>query len=219
LLHVYLAALGFGGTLVLASLLLGDRDSDASADADAGVDAGGDVGHDLGHDADSGADASHDVGGHTHGHDGPAHGDVASGLTGGAWLLVRSFRFWTFVLAFGGLVGTLLTWSGAAGTLPVAGASGGVGFLAGAASVWAMRAVGRGAASSDIDENALAGATATVLVAVPPGGVGKVRLDAKGRVIDLLAETEDEAALPIGAEVLVIGGSHDGRVMVTRNPS
>jgi len=213
LLHVYLAALGFGGTLVLASLLLGDRDTDASADADVSVDAdagGVDAGHDLG------ADGGHVDGGHADGH--PGHGHDAAGAMTAGWLLVRSFRFWTYALAFGGAVGALLTATGVAAAPVVAVAAGGVGLASGAGSVWLLQAVRRGAASSDIDESALAGATATVVVAVAPGSVGKVRLDAKGRVIDVLAETEDDAALPIGAEVLIVSGSQDGRVMVTRNP-
>jgi hypothetical protein len=188
LLHVYLAALGFGGTLLVASLVMGGKD--AGADQDAG-DAGGD-------DTDQG------------------HADHGGG--GGAemvWTVARSLRFWTFLFAFGGGVGALLTALGASSTVVIAVAAAAVGLAAGVLATTVMRAAS-GAASSAVGASELAGASGVVTVAIAPGSIGKIRVEAKGRALDLVAETDDTIALPTGAEVLVVSGSPDGRVQVTR---
>lgn len=184
MLHVYLAALGFGGTLLVASLVMGGKDT--GADHDASGDSDGDGGD---HDAGGGAEVM--------------------------WSVARSLRFWTFLFAFGGGVGALLTALGAAGPTVIAIAAGVVGVAAGVIATAIVRATG-GGASSAVGASELTGATGVVLVPVAPGGVGKVRIEAKGRALDLIAQTDDEAALPTGAEVLVVSGSADGRVQVTR---
>ena len=45
---------------------------------------------------------------------------------------------------------------------------------------------------------------------------GEVRLSAKGRVLDLIAETDDAEPLPIGASVTILGDGEHGRVQVTK---
>lgn len=179
MLHVYLAALGFGGTLLIASLVMGGKDS--SADQDAG-----------------------------------GHGDHGDGGGGElVWSVARSLRFWTFLLAFGGGVGALLTWLGT-GSSPVrAIAAAATGLAAGVVASTVVRATS-GGASSAVGASELAGATGVVVVPIAARGVGKIRVDAKGRAVDLIAETDDEAALPTGTEVLVVSGGADGRVQVTR---
>lgn len=182
MLHVYLAALGFGGTLLVASLVMGGKDTESD---------GGDHG-----DAD--------------GHDGGGGGAEV------VWSVARSLRFWTFLLAFGGGVGALLTGLGAAGATVIGIAAAVTGLAAGLLAATVMRAAS-GAASSAVGASELAGATGTVTVAIAPGGVGKIRVEAKGRALDVLAETDDAVALPTGAEVLIVSGGADGRVQVTRN--
>jgi len=187
LFHVYLAALGFGGTLLAASLVMGGKDG----------------GSDRGDASDQG-----DVGNH-----GDA-GDHGGGVEA-VWSVARSLRFWTFLFAFGGGVGALLTRTGAASHAVIAVAAVAVGLAAGVVATTVVRATS-GGASSAVGAAELAGASGVVVVPITAGGVGKVRVEAKGRAIDLIAETDDEVGLPSGAEVLVVSGSADGRVQVTK---
>lgn len=189
MLHVYLAALGFGGTLLVASLVMGGKDTAADG-ADSGDPADGAEGADHG-----------------------GHGD--HGGAGIAWSVARSLRFWTFLFAFGGGVGALLTVLGAVNPVAVAIAACAVGLATGGLATTVMR-VTSGGASSAVGAAELAGATGVVVVAIAPGSVGKIRVEAKGRALDFIAETDDATALPTGAEVLVVSGSADGRVQVTR---
>ncbi len=186
MLQVYLGALAFGGTLLIASLLLGHGQKDLD-----GADEGG------GKDSDT-----KDTGGDSF-----------------AWLPVASLRFWTFLLAFGGAAGALLTWAGSLPVPGVAGIAGGVGWISGVAMVGAMRTLRRGSAGSELALAELHGESAQVLIAIPMGGVGKVRLNAKGRVVDLIAETEDTLPLPAGSTVMILGEGAEGRVQVTRSES
>ena len=176
---IYLLALGFGGTLLVASMLLGGQHGGAEHGA------GGD--------------------GHTAASDG---GEAI-------WTVARSVRFWIFLFAFGGAVGAVLTGLDAAGRVPVAVIAGVVGQAAGAVAATVMRAVS-GAASSTVDAAELAGATGVVTVAIAPGQIGKIRVEAKGRALDVLAAADDGAGLPAGTEILVIGSGADGTVEVIR---
>jgi membrane protein implicated in regulation of membrane protease activity len=176
MLPVYLGALAFGGTLLVASLVLG-----------------------LGH---------HDAGG---GHDGHDH-DKGHGDTFG-WLPVASVRFWTFFLGFGGLAGTLLTYATGTAWPIVAGASAVVGWASGVGVVSAMRRVKDGP-GSELSAKELRGETAEVLVPIQKGTFGKVRVEAKGRVFDLIAETDEDQTFAIGAKVMIVGEGDEGRVQI-----
>lgn len=180
MLTIYLAALGFGATLLIATLVFGDGQGEAT------------VGHDLG-------------AGHVDG-----HGDAFG------WLPVTSLRFWVFLLAFGGLTGTVLTYATSASPAMVAAAASAVGWVSGVGMVAAMRGLQRGA-GSELRLAELGGETAEVVVAVGGGQVGKVRVTAKGRVFDLLAETDDAERFAIGAKVMIVGEGEDGRVAVARS--
>lgn len=180
LLSVYLLALGFGATLLLASLVMGGKDVDGDADGD----------------ADDG-DGDHAGGGL----------DV--------WAMARSLRFWTFLLTFGGAVGLLLRAVGMGDGVFAAMVAGAVGLVVGVGATWLVKTTAR-PATSTVTARELAGASGSVLVAVAAGGLGKIRVEAKGRALDLLAETDDGEPIPVGAEVLIVAGGPDGRVQVTR---
>ena len=98
----------------------------------------------------------------------------------------------------------------------MAGASFGVGWLSGVVVVGALRSLRGSSASSELSGKDVRGEAAEVIVAVTRGDLGKIRLTAKGRVVDLIAETEDEAPLPVGTKVMILGESVDGHVQVTR---
>src|SRR5690606_26640749 len=79
--NLYLGAMAFGVTLLVASFVLGDKE----------VGHGGDVGHgDVG---------DGDVG----------HGDLGHAGFGFAWAPFASLRFWVFFFTFGGGAGFALT--------------------------------------------------------------------------------------------------------------
>jgi len=78
-----------------------------------------------------------------------------------------------------------------------------------------MRYLRRSDSDSSLAGRDLVGAGAEVLVTVASGAPGKVRVRMKGRSVDLLAETDDEAALAAGQEVTVLAMRDDGRVVVT----
>ena len=175
MLAAYLIAVGFGGTLLLATLVLG-----------------GDGHH--------GTDTHHALSAHDF----------------NAWLPIGSLRFWTFFLGFGGAVGAILTHQGIAAAPVIGGVSVVIGWVTGVVAVAIVRALRGTSVDSTVGEPELIGATGTVTVAIPEGGIGKVRFQAKGRSFDLVAEGEYSAAIPSGAQVFVVGRGEDGRVLVSR---
>ena len=193
MLELYLGALAIGGTLLAATLILGGQ-----SDAD----------HGGGEGADHGAHGN----GHAHGH---ATGSLGDGFD---WLPLTSLRFWTFFLAFFGVTGAALDLLEVQGTAVTAVVALAVGWVTGAGTVTVLSRLKRARVDSGIQDKDLVGSSARVLIEVARGRTGKVRVDSGASVEDLLADTEDEAALPIGSQVLIYAGGDDGRVMVTRAP-
>jgi len=229
LLTTYLICLAIGGTMVLLSVGAGgdheagadglvmdadagfDVDADADFDAHLDMDAGDVDGMDALHldaDADADADAGDahlDVDGH----------DVAL-IDGVASLFpLASIRFWTFLLAAGGLTGTLLTFFAALGTIPTAAISLVVGYACGLGVTLLMRKFLRENVSSGIDVSDCVGANARVLLPIASGQVGKVRVRVGNKDLDLTAETEDGIQIGIDDEVLVYEVRDDGTAWVT----
>jgi hypothetical protein len=158
-------------------------------------------------DSDSGGADGHD------GHDG--HGGVEAG-DAFAWLPASSLRFWTFLLTFGGAVGTALTLLGSpASAVLVLVASVAVGWASGAGAVTAVRMLSAKGGDSATAPAELVGATGQLLLGAGPEEPGKVRIDVKGRVQDFVAESDE--ALPTGARVLVVSSQPDGRLVVTKH--
>ena len=195
LLTIYLAAVAFGGTLLGASIVLGGKDTDHG---------GGDAGHDT--DASHDTDGSHEANGGHH----TGLGDTAG------WFPVGSLRFWTFLLAFGGAVGALLTLLGIPGSaLAVGAAALGTGWVSGVGATAAVRALAARSTDSMTSAGELVGSTGQLLLGAGPDEPGKVRLEVKGRVQDFVAISEDET-LPTGSSVMVVS-STGGKLVVTKN--
>lgn len=177
---VYLAALIIGfGTIALQLFMSGDGDGDA--DADAHVDVDGDAGGD--------ADADGD-----HGHAG--HGD------GGFLPIFLSLRFWTFTFLAFGLSGSLLHYLDLTSGMIVPFVAIGLGIGAGLLASLTFRALAKTEATSSGSASEAVGQLAKVLVPPAKGGRGKVRVEIKGQMVDLLATT-DEEKLESGQLVLV----------------
>lgn len=189
MLGIYIAALILGGGLLLVSI------------------AGG---HDGG---DSGTD--HD---HAFGHGDAAHGDAAhDGVAQDGTdviALFLSLRFWTFLLAFGGLTGVLLALVGVPEPVRAA-VSGGVGFALGTFAAWAMQRLSKSSLSSALSSDDWIGRTARVTVPVSAARPGKIRVELDGEVVELIARaTEPDGDIGFGAEVLVVA-MQDGVASVT----
>ncbi len=161
LIYLYLFGLIVGGVLLGASLLLG--------------------GH---------GEAEHGDGGGDHGEGGLSK-ELAGEGAGADFLLWRfkSVRFWTFFLAFFGLVGLALDGFGLlpASWMTLATAVG-MGSLAGFGATEAVRRLSADTSGHAADVDDYVGKSVRVIVPVRTGGTGKVRLQLKGSSVDVLAE-------------------------------
>lgn len=172
--HFYLGAVAFGVTLLVASFVLGGKDTDHGG----------------------------------HAHDG---GAVGLGLAP-----VTSLRFWVFLFAFGGGAGLALGALGSSAGVAAGGALG-IGWAAGALAVAAIRSLTKHSVSSELHGAELVGTTGTLVLPVGPGKPGKVRIDAKGRSEDYIANLVDDAGeLASGTPVLIVGEGDRGSLLVAK---
>lgn len=185
LIYVYLGALVFGGVLLGSSILLGGHDDTDLGGGDADLDVDGDM--DL--DADADVDLDKDL----------TLGDGADFF----WVL-RSMRFWTFFSAFFGLTGLVLDAGGLVEnpfvTLALAI---GMGMALGVGAASAIRALTRDTTAEAPTGDDYVGKSARVMVPVKKGGVGKVRVEVGGQLVDVLAVT-DEEGITSEDEVIVV---------------
>jgi len=145
-------------------------------------------------------------------HDAEAHGDAGSDDLAGdhaasaidALTMLVSLRFWTFFLAFFGLTGVVLTLFELAPAWVTGLAAAGMGSAAGVGASLAIRKLSGRESNSAAGAADYVGKTATVMVAVGPGQLGRVRLTLKGSTVDVLASTDDEATYAVRDEVLVV---------------
>lgn len=153
-----------------------------------------------------GKDTDHGDGGH--GHD--------SGDLGLGWAPVTSLRFWVFLLTFGGGAGLALTGLGSSAAVAAGGALG-IGWASGAIAVAIVRNLTKHSVSSELRVADLVGETGTLVLPVGPGKPGKVRIDAKGRIEDYVANIVDEGGeLPSGTAVLIVAEGALGSLLVAK---
>ncbi len=201
MLSVYLIALLVGGFL-LALSVFGGSDMDADADVHADFDA--DVHADF--DADVHADL-----------DGDVHAEVSSGVDFVlAWLPFASLRFWTFFGAFFGLTGVVMTVGKFVGKGTALGLSIGVGYICGFGITTVLRKLMANDVNSSLSPKDLTGVVGEVVLPIRRGETGKIRLQLKGRVIELLAETDEETELSRGQRCMIYEMTDDGAAMVAR---
>ncbi|MCB9684826.1 MAG: hypothetical protein H6738_14505 [Alphaproteobacteria bacterium] len=233
MLALYLACLGFGATVLLASLVLGGRDADHEAGGDADHDVGGDHDLDAHGDADLDAHADGDLGdldtdadgdldadadadveadGDADAHaDAEVKGDLKIGF---GWNPFLSLRFWTFGLFTFGLLGTLLTLFGAGTVLTLVAALGGGGVF-GFLAYNFFRFLNRDAVTGETQLGSFTGEEARVVVPVRPGAQGKIVIERMSGRTELLATTRDGRAIEVGESVL-IASVRDGVADVSR---
>ncbi len=154
-----------------------------------------------GHDVDSDADGILD--------------DVETGHEA-PWLLLANIRFWAFACAASGTIGTLGLWltdTSPAVVAVVAALCGlGLGFLV----TYFLHHLQRDSSASMASMDTSRGRVGRVVLAIGEGGRGKVRIEIKGAMVDLVARSD--APLEAGTEVVVM--EIDGtEALVTRIPS
>ena len=212
MLVLYVVALGIGGTLVAASLLLGGNDHDIDTDADFDTEFDADVDVDVDVDADADVDADHDID-----HD-VSHADGVGMDAVMAWLPFMSMRFWTFFLAFFGLTGAALTLAEAIDDrVIIAIIAGVIGYGSGVTVVSAIRKLRKDHVDSSVGESDYVGATGVIMISVGKDKTGKVRVEMKGRTVELLAQTEDDATYDVKQSVMIYDVNEDGNALVTRS--
>jgi membrane protein implicated in regulation of membrane protease activity len=150
------------------------------------------------------------------GHDGDADaGELDHGSDGAAsWL---SLRVWTYLFAFGGATGLLLTWLALASPLVIGLVAAGVGITAGLGARAVIRRMLTSGEGGTVRQDELRGRTAQVLLPAAKGATGQVRLMVRQSTVDLLAVC-DEADLPARGEVLIVDVK-DGVATVTPSPT
>jgi hypothetical protein len=182
---LYVTSLVIGGGLLLLSLLFGGDAGEASGLAEGGLE-GVEVGE-----------------------------GAAEGSALGRALPLASLFFWTFFLAFFGLTGVLLsTLARGTGTLLTGGLSVGVGLGAGLIASRVLRALGRAEVDSVMRPTDVVGRLGRVVVPVGRTQPGKVRVELKGRTVELLAYGDTVVPLAPSHQVFVHDVLEDGSVRV-----
>jgi membrane protein implicated in regulation of membrane protease activity len=180
MLAFYLFALVLGGIFVGLSVFAGLGEGDVDVDADADVD------------VDVDADVDADVDGHV----GAGDKEFETGLGHKRYRPWLSFKFYTFALAFMGLMGTVLTlfdlWENALGVLGVSIA---VGLVSGLGVSYVLHMANRTEGGRAVGDDDFIGAQGRVLLPLQQGQRGTIRVRYQGRTIDLLAEVDDEAVV------------------------
>lgn len=160
-----------------------------------------------GHDAHMDHDLSvdHDVGGDHEVH--WDHGGLAPFI---------SLRFWTYFAATFGLTGAVLSLTNASNPQQILIASLVGGFAVGLMVHFAMRALRRSESSSAANVDDLIGKEGKLLVAIRDGQPGKVRLDVKGDLIDMLALPQSGVTAEVGETVYVLAIENDRAIVARR---
>jgi membrane protein implicated in regulation of membrane protease activity len=153
------------------------------------------------------ADVDADMDGHL--------GGIGDALSG--WLPFASMRFWIFFLAFFGLTGTLLSTLGSVSSAVLAGTISGVrGYLCGLGTTKAIKKLQAAEIDSSIRETDYLGTQGRVVVPISGGELGKIRLELKGSIVEVLARTDDATDLGIGSPVIVYSTDEDGNAVVSQ---
>lgn len=139
------------------------------------------------------------------------HGHLDGGIA--FWATMTSLRFWTFALLAAGVFGTLATLLGGP-PLAVALIALMAGLGSGATATYVVRklAAGRGSHSGMAEA---VGKVARVLVALEVGRPGRVRVEIRGEMHDLVANASE----PIGVgESVIVETMQGGVAVVSRAP-
>ncbi|NJK41066.1 MAG: NfeD-like protein [Acaryochloridaceae cyanobacterium SU_2_1] len=128
--------------------------------------------------------------------------------------LIKSLKFWTFGSCFFGLTGLLLSRLSAPFSAPIIFAIAlGVGLICGTAMSSVLLYLRGQQADSLVSQEDLMGLMATVEIPFDASSRGKVRLQVKGNILDMVALTDDLKTFEPGEQVFVVG-TQDSQVWV-----
>ncbi len=203
MLTLYLLGITTGGLLLLLALF-GGGDSEGSV---------------HGHDGDLDVDADIEVDDESCGERG-LDGPDASGLgdlaaIAAAVFPLASVRFWSFFLAFGGLVGALMTW---VSDLPPAGVGAMAlfgGYATGIGVMRLLRWLDENQVSSSPGRSAWIGSNGTVVLPIARGARGRIRVQLENQMFDFDADTDEDRAFSPRESVVVYEVRDDGVALVT----
>jgi len=156
------------------------------------------------------------------GHDVDTDGDLSGGFDhdgadhDGPLTLLLNLRFWAFACAGAGGIGTLGLWLTDTSRAVVAVVAAMAGIAIGLLATWVLHRLQQNDSTSIASVGTSQGRVGRVVLAISEGGRGKVRLEIKGTLVDVVARAD--GPLEAGAEVVVteIDGSE---AHVTRVPS
>ncbi|NJO75739.1 MAG: NfeD-like protein [Leptolyngbyaceae cyanobacterium RM1_406_9] len=124
----------------------------------------------------------------------------------GIGLPIFKLRFWTFGSCFFGLTGLLLSRiQPALPPLLVLGLAIAIGTLCGTAIVWVLHSLRQREANSLVRTGDLAGLSGIVEIPFDSSSRGKVRVNAKGMMIDFTASTQEAVVFAKGERVVIVG--------------
>lgn len=154
-----------------------------------------------GHEADAGTDA-HFESGHADAH---------------LWIPFLSLRFWTYFLGVFGILGLLLANFSDVPEPARAMTSVATGLGVGLLVAYLMRVAPRFEVDSSAKTEDFLGAIGRVVVAIRPGQEGKIRLNLKGDIIELLALPSNDESLEIGSDAIVVALENDRARVISRS--
>lgn len=159
------------------------------------------------------------LGAHGHG-DGPDHdfdhGHDHDGGHGDAWIPFFSLKFWTYFLAGSGIVGLLLTYVARTPEFTGLPVSLVTGLVCGLLVSYLMRLLRKHEANSLMSENELIGHTAKVLVGIRGEQQGRIRVEIKGEIIDMLARSNEQAVFEPGEEVVIMESAGNSVIVTSK---
>jgi len=121
-------------------------------------------------------------------------------------LPIFKLRFWTFGSCFFGLTGLLLSRiQPSLSPWLVLGLAIAIGTLCGTAIVWVLYSLRQREADSLVRTGDLAGLSGIVEIPFDSSSRGKVRVNAKGMMIDFTASTQEAVAFAKGERVVIVG--------------
>jgi membrane protein implicated in regulation of membrane protease activity len=205
MLILYIASLIVGGVLVLLGAFGVTKEGDASVDSETGFDKDFTIDKEIDKDFNFAKDFAVGKGGE-------GFSKIAEAADKELWIPFLSLRFWTYLAAGFGLVGTIGTMMGGNPLITTISAIT-VGLIAGLAISYASYKIRRSETSSNVSEQELLGKEAQVLVRISGTNPGRVRLVAMDDIIDMLAVSEDGREFAVGDSVVVVG-VENGRLQV-----
>ncbi len=201
---IYWFCFAIGGVFVALSMFgggdfLGDADADFDADVDADADFDADADADADFQGDLQVDTDIDL------LRNPRRRRVPFWLSN-----LTSFKFWTFGGCFFGLTGLLLTFlNPELSPAWILGLAIAMGLLCGSALTSVLRGLKNRQVNSLVRNEDFAGLLGIVELPFDASSKGKVRLEAGGSTLHLVAQTDEKASFQIGDPVLVVGRTNN----------